>query len=416
MRHQRVPAYLLAGALLGGVSLLDLVHRGWHLPLFAVRMAWVVAVLGGAVAFRWGSDRTARLGELFIAAASPCFFFLAVELGGGAQSPHLPLVLAVPLGAAVLQQGNLAAVLTCSGMVTLGSGVLAVAHDGSDGLITVFAYTLVVSALSAYAAWSFRRARHKELAELGARELALERVSELERERAQSERLATVGRLAAGVAHEINNPLAYVRANLSWLREELAARGLEDAEMEEVLRDSEQGCVRMGEIVSALKLFAREDAQDLQPCRVDDVVEEALRLASVSITHAPDVVRELALDLPPVRAERRRLVQAVANLVVNAADALERLGGSQTPPCVLVRACPEAEGVRVDVEDNGPGLPPHLRARLFEPFFTTKPVGAGQGLGLALTREFIHQAGGRLSAEERAGGGARFSLWLPKSV
>jgi len=114
--------------------------------------------------------------------------------------------------------------------------------------------------------------------------------------------------------------------------------------------------------------------------------------------------------LPEVLADRRRLVQVLLNLLVNAVEALEETGVER--PAIWIYARPDNGGLVLAVEDNGPGFPPAVRARLFEPFFTTKPAGKGTGLGLSLSREYVESFGGRLRAENRPEGGARFSIAL----
>jgi C4-dicarboxylate-specific signal transduction histidine kinase len=216
------------------------------------------------------------------------------------------------------------------------------------------------------------------------------------------------------VAHEVNNPLAFVKANLSFLEEELGEHppvpGRED--LRGVIAETQQGVLRIQQIVTDLRQFSRKSST-VEECAVADAVEEAQRLASVRLNSLGEVVRELPTNLPRVRMGQRQLVQVLLNLLVNAADAIES-AQPRRPARIILRARPCAGGVCLEVEDNGPGIPPEVMPRLFEPFFTTKPPGKGTGLGLALSREYIGRTGGSLVAENCPGGGARFVIQLPQ--
>ncbi|MFO0596638.1 MAG: ATP-binding protein [Myxococcaceae bacterium] len=232
-----------------------------------------------------------------------------------------------------------------------------------------------------------------------------------ESRRAQAERLAIVGRLASGVAHEINNPLAFVKANVGVLRRALLeGEEIEEAELEEILGDTENGVDRICQIVADLKGFSREDSGVLEPIDVRDTINGAARLAMVRMP------RDLKLDfdfptvVPMVRASQRKFAQVILNLLVNAGEALE--DAKVVGPQVKIAAAVEGEVLRLTISDNGPGIPPEVMARLFEPFFTTKSPGKGTGLGLALSREYIGSFGGTLLASNGPDGGAQFTMTL----
>lgn len=232
----------------------------------------------------------------------------------------------------------------------------------------------------------------------------------VERRQAQVERMALVGQLAAGVAHEINNPLAFVSSNVSLVREHLeGGHQLVDERPEDVLAEAQEGLVRIRQIVADLKAFAREDTDGNRPVNLADVVQEALRLASVSMPPGVFVECTGLAGAPVVKANHRKLVQVVLNLLVNAGDALEQAKVKDPSVRLSVRRTPR--GVAIDVRDNGGGVSPDAQSHLFEPFFTTKPPGKGTGLGLAMSRETLRTLGGDLcyaSAEE----GACFTMEL----
>jgi signal transduction histidine kinase len=233
-----------------------------------------------------------------------------------------------------------------------------------------------------------------------------------ETRRAQAERLAIVGRLASGVAHEINNPLAFVKANVGMLQRTLVAgeEELSTDELTEILDDTIVGVERICQIVLDLKGFAREDSGLLEPVDLREAVQSAARLAAVRLPRDMRVSIEVPKGIPLVRANQRKLAQVMLNLLVNAGEALEE---SRTEsPMVAIAATVEGGAIRVTVTDNGPGIPKDVMARLFEPFFTTKPPGKGTGLGLALSREYVTSFGGTLLAQNASKGGAQFVITL----
>ena len=228
------------------------------------------------------------------------------------------------------------------------------------------------------------------------------------------ERLVLVGQLAAGVAHEVNNPLAFVKSNLGFLERELRHEGGPGdlAELRDVLAETQQGVLRIQQIVMDLRRFSREIDEENNEGRAEDAMHEAKRLASVRLRGLGEVSLDVGPGLPVVRLGQRHLVQVLLNLLVNAADAVEDSVPARRA-AIVVRARRVEGEVRLEVEDNGPGIPQEVLPRLFEPFFTTKPPGKGTGLGLALCREYVSRAGGSLQAENRPEGGARFVLRVP---
>lgn len=249
-----------------------------------------------------------------------------------------------------------------------------------------------------------------------ARQLADQRV-------ALSERLATVGRLAAGVAHEVNNPLSFVTLNLETLEAELpalldglAAAGPDPAALaaiQEALADALVGTRRVSEIVGQLRRFAHH-RPDAGPTSAD--AREGITLACQLARHAlPPGVRahmELAPGLPPIPLDPGRLSQILINLLVNAGDAIASAG--RQSGAVTIQATAVGDEVEISVTDDGPGIPPALAARIFERFFTTKDAGKGSGLGLSIVRTLVEEGRGTLSL--RPGGpGACFVLRFPRA-
>ncbi len=230
---------------------------------------------------------------------------------------------------------------------------------------------------------------------------------------ARHERLASLGTLAAGVAHEINNPLAYVAGNLELLDEALARPGLEGEGLGPLVREAREGAERIRGIVNTLRTLSRVDEARVAPVDLRRAVDAALRIAGVELHHRARVELEVG-PVPFVEGDDGHLVQVIINLLVNAAQALP--AGAAERNLVRVALRTDAEGWAVlEVRDNGPGVPPELLDRIFDPFFTTKPPGQGTGLGLSLCHGIIAGLGGKLSVESAPGEGACFRVTLPPS-
>jgi PAS domain S-box-containing protein len=234
----------------------------------------------------------------------------------------------------------------------------------------------------------------------------------------QAERLAALGRLAASVAHEINNPLAYATEALRLAgelvgRQRAAAETPEAARLGELLAEARDGVDRVRLITRDLKAFSREGEDVRRP----QDLNRALGAAAKMVTNRTAPRARIELELGPsvhVHADENRLVQIFVNLVLNAADALPPDGAERNR--ITIRSRIEGAQAVVEVVDNGPGVPADLRDRVFDPFFTTKPVGEGTGLGLFVTRNLVEALGGTVALAEAPGGGAQFSIRLPTVV
>jgi two-component system NtrC family sensor kinase len=225
------------------------------------------------------------------------------------------------------------------------------------------------------------------------------------RELASAERLAAIGRLAGGVAHEINNPLGGILAFAQILqREEVTP-----VERKEYLAEIERSALRCKAIVEALLRFSRQAPRlDRRRVSLNDVVRDAARSIG---TRDPELASHLQLELgdglPAVLGDAAQLQQVVANLVSNALDSDARRAD------VRVSTAAESAVVRLRVVDRGGGIDDQHLARLFDPFFTTKQEGKGPGLGLAVAYAIVQDHGGKIVARNRTGGGAEFTVTLP---
>jgi two-component system NtrC family sensor kinase len=225
------------------------------------------------------------------------------------------------------------------------------------------------------------------------------------------ERMASLGRLAGGMAHEINNPLAYVVSNLGFAVEELARPLTPEAQAEvlQALQDARAGAQRARDIVRDLRTFSQPGEDRTEPIDVRNALMSALALAATEVKNRARVVTRLD-DVPPVMASERRLAQVFLNLVVNAAQALPGRGSGE----IRVSTFRSPAGkVVAEVADDGCGMSPAVRARIFEPFFTTRPVGLGIGLGLSVCHGIVKGIGGDIEVETEEGKGSTFRVILP---
>jgi signal transduction histidine kinase len=237
-----------------------------------------------------------------------------------------------------------------------------------------------------------------------------------------SDRMASVGTLAAGVAHELNNPLATVVANLELASKELARVADEFQmtdrlqEISEELHDARDGADRLKHIVRDLKIFSRAtDDERRGPVDVKRVLESSLRMAWNEIRHRARLVKDYG-NIPPVEANEARLGQVFLNLIVNAAHAIREGNTEQN----LIRVSTGVEAstgrVAVDIRDSGSGIPPDNLSRIFDAFFTTKPIGVGTGLGLSICHRIVSGLSGEIHVESEVGKGTTFRVLLLPSV
>jgi signal transduction histidine kinase len=384
-------------------------HVPWE--TLVVRTVWSAVVL--LLARRLPTDRPeAYLSVIrWIVLVSAPALATVTWLAGSVHSALFASLPVLPVAALVFTQDDQVAVQ----LATALNGVAMIASLLHEPLswrerVQWLSFAAGMAVVALYGAGLYRRRREAERESERARIEALEKLAASERSRAESGRLALVGQLAAGVAHEINNPLAYVKANLSFLDEQLTAL---PQELREALGDAREGVTRIAEIVRDLRSFSRTEAEPFASFDLRELFDEAARIASVRMNHTRLVIAP-GVELGTLTTSRNRLLQVLVNLLVNAADAIE---AARSPdPCVTMHARQVGDRLRIMVEDNGPGIPPELLERIFEPFFTTKAPGSGTGLGLSLSREYVERLSGRLWAENRPGGGAMFVIELPAPI
>jgi signal transduction histidine kinase len=280
-----------------------------------------------------------------------------------------------------------------------------------------------------------------------------EKLKQLQQQVLQTEKMASIGQLAAGVAHEINNPMGFIHANLAQMEEYLGdvhrlhqagrelgeraavegapalraaagrlsalARELDAdrvfADFAQAIRESQEGSERIRHIVQDLRAFSHRDDGQLVSADLNQCLDSTAHIVWTMMKHSVVLRKEYAL-LPPVPCHPPQLEQVFMNLLVNAYQAIEqrvrRDGGSGE---IVLRTEPTPGGVLVSVSDDGDGIAADPVERIFEPFFTTKEVGVGMGLGLATSFDIVRRHGGTLRARNRAAGGATFQVFLPQT-
>jgi two-component system cell cycle sensor histidine kinase/response regulator CckA len=239
-----------------------------------------------------------------------------------------------------------------------------------------------------------------------------------------SDRLSSLGTMAAGVAHEINNPLAVVLGNASYLQDKLAeVRAAIESnerpsqivgrldEVSQVQTEVQISARRIARIVADLKAFARPVPQSADSADVQSAVDWAVRATATEFRHRAIVSMDIA-ELPLAGIDEVRLGQVLVNLLLNAAHAISP--GNVRANEVVIRAKLDDHGfIILELRDSGSGIPPEIRERVFEPFFTTKPVGVGTGLGLSICHGIVRSVGGEISVESDVGKGTTFRIRLP---
>jgi signal transduction histidine kinase len=231
----------------------------------------------------------------------------------------------------------------------------------------------------------------------------IQELREAQKQVLQAEKLATIGQMAAGIAHELNTPLTYIMGNLELLQ----AHGVSDRQ-KDMLASVGRGAERIKGLAQSLLAFSRPGQAEPTPLDVNDVIERSLELCHYQILKAGvQLEKELGRDLPTVNGVSNQLEMALINLVVNAVQAMGK-GGRLTISSRTVDG-----GVEVAVADTGPGIPEAIQATIFEPFFTTKPEGQGTGLGLSTVLMVVERHNGRIDFTTKAGAGTTFRIHLP---
>ena len=265
---------------------------------------------------------------------------------------------------------------------------------------------------------------------------ALETLQRMQSALVQNEKMSAIGQLSTGVAHEINNPIAFVSSNLDMLQDYVADihgyletidqllvtqdLSLEkdnslradfkiDSIMQDILilvQESKEGIDRVTRIIESLRDFSHVDRAEIQPADINEGLEKTLKLVWNEIKYRAEVEREYG-DLPLVSCRIGQINQVFMNLLVNAAQIIE------TDGLIRIKTTADEDNVYIYISDNGGGIPDEIQQRIFEAFFTTKPVGSGTGLGLTISKSIIARHHGELTVESKEGIGTIFRVTLP---
>jgi signal transduction histidine kinase len=235
----------------------------------------------------------------------------------------------------------------------------------------------------------------------------IEELQNTQKQLLQSEKLAAIGRMAAGIAHELNTPLTYIMGNLELLEIQDLSAG-----QREMLSSIARGAERIRSLAHRLLAFSRPGREDMVPLVVNDVIERSLELCQYQVASGRVALhRDLAPDLPRVLGVSNQLEMALINLVVNAVHAMGERGGTLT-----VRSARRESDVVVSVSDQGPGIPEKIRSTVFEPFVTTKPEGKGTGLGLSTVLMVVERHNGTIDFDTNESSGTTFRMTLPPAA
>jgi PAS domain S-box-containing protein len=285
-----------------------------------------------------------------------------------------------------------------------------------------------------------RKLMEEALAKKGEEQaLLIKQLQEAQAQLLQSEKMASIGQLAAGIAHEINNPIGFINSNMGSLKEYVSklcalVDGLDQSlqavpsqpqlkekiaqlkkeadyaflkdDVADLVRESMDGLKRVRDIVQSLKDFAHIGQTDWALADLHEGINSTLTIASNEFKHKASVTKEYG-QLPPVKCLASQLNQVFMNLLINASQAITANG------VITIRTGCTKDWVWVEIGDNGAGIPPDILSRIFDPFFTTKPVGKGTGLGLSLSYNIVNKHAGRIEVTSELGKGTRFTVHLP---
>lgn len=390
-----------------------LIAGTWHQVLGVARIgnAYYVGALIGLIVIvvLRATNRWRLSGHLLVAGWTAVFTYVAVLRGGLWTAPMLIMASAPMLATTTIGRsagvGWFCVVAACASALGLAPelGYELTDHLPPDRL----AIARVMGAII-----FFGFAAGIALALYDRTQDALRDAEKAERERVlaateasllRTERMASIGRLAAGTAHEINNPLTYVIFNLEHLKEQLPP---EHQGLVESVEEALDGALRIRRIVQDLKTFGREDEEE-GAADVRVALEKAIRIAEPQLSHR-SVLRRRIEEVPLVVGDEPRLTQVFLNLLLNALQAF----GDRTDGTIEVEVKKVGDRVVTEVRDDGPGIPDDILDKVTEPFFTTKPIGVGTGLGLSVSSNLVERQGGRLELESEAGRGTTVRVAL----
>lgn len=421
---------VIVGCLLGSVlmpvgTLLDYYvypEKVFYFLRLRLLCSLLIAFFWMVVITPFGRKHPRKLGVLL--AIFPAFFISwMIYSTEGSNSPYYAgLNLVILVVGFVLHWTFIESLIVVSAVISMYVGACAL-HGGTSAvnLINNLYFLILTGVIVATGSYFHSKTRFREFAfryqldkSSKALEASLAQLKENEMQLVQSEKLASLGRMSAGIIHEINNPLNFATTGLFTLRKKGKHLPPEQlADYTEILTDVEDGLKRVQTIVSDLRMFTHPNTEQLDPVPVAEVVTPALRFLSNEWREGVQVGQKLA-EHQTIWANKNKLIQVVVNLLQNSLDALKtKTFTDGEKPAIWIEGRVENGQSILSVRDNGCGIDPKHLGKIFDPFFTTKDVGAGMGLGLSICYSIVQEYGGKISVKTEPGKFCEFILEFP---
>jgi two-component system, sensor histidine kinase PhcS len=412
----------------------------WEFFKLRLFCSGLLAVVYGLLCTELGARVYRALGFL-VAFLPMAFISWMIFATDGPASPYYAGLNLVMLGAAILLRWT----LTDSILVFVLSTATYLAACNFSGkssppgvFYNNFYFLFVTGVFIITGSWFYNRIRFREFAlrhqldeskqqleennvklDLQNKELAdtIQKLTEAESQLVQSEKMASLGRMSAGIIHEINNPLNFATTGLFTLKKKTKhVAADQQAEYEDILKDVEDGITRVKNIVSDLRLFTHPSTDNLDQVAAEEVVASALRFLSNELKGRIAIEINLP-DHQLVRTNKNKLIHVFVNLIQNSIDALSlRTFAAGEKPTIWIEGRVDAESSRLVVRDNGPGISSDHLGKIFDPFFTTKEVGEGMGLGLSICYRIVQESQGRILVRTEPGKFCEFTLEFPTKL
>ncbi|HSY10480.1 MAG TPA: ATP-binding protein [Candidatus Dormibacteraeota bacterium] len=427
VKHLEVGCYLVMGLMPAGVILDFFVYPekvGYFLKL---RLA--CAILGGVIwviLHKPFSQKIHHLLSLIIALLPSFFICWMISVTEGADSPYYAGLNLVLIAIALVMRWSVDLSITASLSVMAMYLIACLLHGQiSEILQGIFfnnLYFLTLTAIIMIVGGNIHRAlrvreftlRYELDKSHNALEASLKQLKENEMQLVQSEKLASLGRMSAGIIHEINNPLNFATTGLFTLRKKGKYLALEQQEdYAEILTDVEDGLKRVQSIVSDLRMFTHPNTEQLDPVPVAEVITPALRFLSNEWRDIVQIEQKFA-EHQMIWANKNKLIQVMVNILQNSLDALKiKSFADGEKPTMWIEGRVENGQSILSIRDNGTGIDPKHVDKIFDPFFTTKDVGEGMGLGLSISYSIVQEYGGKISVKTEMGKFCEFTLEFP---
>jgi two-component system, sensor histidine kinase PhcS len=437
VREQRIHTGKVASALVvflmpPGVVLDYFVYPGELVPFLWIRLfgSALAAVLWILHASSFGQKHVQWLGLPIPLVPAFCVAWMIYRTGDTA-SPYYAGLNLILLAVSVVGHWSFIESLLVVACITLMYFVAAAAQSGSltnwPGLVNNLYFLILTGVIVVTGNSFYNRLRFREFCltyelDMNRRALAaqnqvledtLKQLKETESQLVQTEKIVSLGRLSAGIIHEINNPLNFATTGLYVLRnqgEHLAKEKPE--EFSEVLRDIEEGVSRVKNIVSDLRSFTHPDTEQRDRLKIADVITASLRFLSNEWKDKVQIDQAVPSDLI-CHANKNKLTQVFVNLLQNSLDALKQKPVGPEPPIIRISGRQQGGKIFVSVRDNGEGIDPDNLPRIFDPFFTTRDVGKGMGMGLSISYRIVQELRGQITVMSERGKYCEFTVELP---